>query len=131
MEETGGLADDGIFVGADEFGGSVLEGFRSFGGVAHDEHGLAQAGGLFLYAAGVGEEEVATVHGPDKSRIFEGLDEMDVGVALEKAADGFGDVWVEMDGIDELAVGVSLGKAEDGGADGLDALSEVFRGGVR
>ena len=44
-------------VGADEADGACFDGFGAFGDGAQDQHGFAQRRGLFLDAAGIGEDK--------------------------------------------------------------------------
>ena len=107
-------------VGAHEVDGTALEGFGTFGGVAHHEDGLAQAGGFFLDAAAVGEDDGGFLHQIDELQVLEGLDEEEVlsltpalsqgeGVHSRKhLMDGLAHVGVEVHRIDEIHVGVFL-----------------------
>lgn len=61
-EERGGLGDDGVFVGVDEFDGAVADSLGALGGVTHDKHGLAQGGGFLLHSAGIGDHKLGAVH---------------------------------------------------------------------
>ncbi len=65
---SGGVGQKFFGLTADEFGvcshkfyGSCVQGFRPFGSFAHDKHGLAQAGGFLLYAAGIGQDDGGAV----------------------------------------------------------------------
>ena len=51
------LGDGGHFC-TNQFDGAGLYGFGAFGGVAHDQHGLAKRRRLFLDAAGIGQDDV-------------------------------------------------------------------------
>ena len=58
VEKPGDFPNYEVVIGADQPYCSSLEGFRAFGGVSHHEHRLAETGGLFLYAAGIGEHQI-------------------------------------------------------------------------
>lgn len=128
FEQAGDVCLDGVAFCPDEEDGAGLDGFGAFGGVAHDEDGFAEAGGFFLYAAGVGEDEGGAVHERDEREVGQGFDEVDVGVCVgpEDAVDGLADVGVEVDGVDEVGFGVFFGEACDGLADVFKALAEAF-----
>lgn len=56
-EQAAELAVDGILLGADELQRASGHALGALGGVAHDEHRLARAQGLFLDTAGIREDE--------------------------------------------------------------------------
>ena len=112
VEEGADFADDEVVVGAHEVDGAALEGFGTLGGVAHHEDGLAQARGLFLDAATVGEDDGGFLHQIDELQVLEGLDEEEVAILGEVFAEhlvnGLAHVGVEVHRIDEVHVGVFL-----------------------
>ena len=112
VEEGADFADDEVVVGAHEVDGAALEGFGTLGGVAHHEDGLAQAGGLFLDAAAVGEDDGGFLHQIDELEVLQRLDEEEVAVLgevfAEHLVDGLAHVGVEVHRIDEVYVGVFL-----------------------
>ena len=55
VQEAGGFGDDAVFGGADQFDRAGFDGFGAFGLGAQDQDGLAERGGLFLDAAGIGD----------------------------------------------------------------------------
>lgn len=61
-EQAAELAVDEVLLGADELQRAGCNALGTLGGVAHDEHRLTQTRGLLLYAAGVGEDEMARGH---------------------------------------------------------------------
>ena len=80
VEESAHLIDNQVVVGAHEMDGAALEGFWALGGVAHDEDGLPEAGGLFLDAAGVGEDHGRFLHQVHELEVLQGFDEEEVGM---------------------------------------------------
>lgn len=130
VDEGGDFADDAVVVGADEADGAGGEGFGAFGGVAHHEDGLAEAGGFFLNAAAVGEDDGGFFHEEDERQVFEGLDEVHVAEVVEAFAEHFVDgaahVGIEVHRVDEVDVGIFLCQALDGAAHADEAVAEVF-----
>lgn len=61
-EQTAELAVDDVLLGAHEFQSAGFYALGTLGGVSHDEDRLSQARRLLLYAARVGEDEVARGH---------------------------------------------------------------------
>ena len=112
VEKGADFADDEVVVGAHEVDGAALEGFGTFGGVAHHEDRLAQTGGLFLDAAAVGEDDGGLLHQIDELEVLEGLDEEEVAVLgevfAEHLVDGLAHVGIEVHRIDEIHVGIFL-----------------------
>ena len=76
---------DRRLVGADQPHGAGRHRLGPLGGVAHDQHRLAERGRLLLHAAGVGEDQVRAVHQVDEGQVVERLDQVDVGDAAEQA----------------------------------------------
>ena len=130
VEKEAGCVDDAVEVSSDELDRAGADGFGAFGGVAHDEHGLAQAGGFFLDAAAVGEDDVAFLHQVDETQVFERFDEVHVAqvseVGAEDVVDGAAHVGVEVHGVDEVHFGVAFGQRLDGTAHREEAFAEVF-----
>ena len=78
IEEGAYFINYKVVVGADEVYCAALEGFGTFGGVAHHEDGLAQTGGLFLDAAAVGEDDGGFLHQIDELQVLERFDQKHV-----------------------------------------------------
>lgn len=125
-EQTAELAVDYVLLGADELkraGGNAL---GALGGVAHDEHRLAQTRGLFLDAAGVGEDEVARGHEVVEVENLERVDDMQAVEAVELFVRRLTDEWVHVDGVDRLGVGALLHHAADGAEHAVHGLAQVL-----
>ena len=117
IQQRGNLAYDEVMIGAHQMDGAALEGFRAFGGVAHHEDGLAQAGGLFLDAAGVGEDNRTLLHQIDELQILERFDEEEVGTSeifAKHLMDGLAHVGIEVHRIDEIHIRVLLAEVLHG-----------------
>lgn len=125
-EEPAELAIDHILLGADELqraGGNALGALR---GVAHDEHRLAQARGLLLDAARVGEDEVARRHEVVEVENLERVDDVQAVEAVELLVCSLADEWVHVDGVDRLGVGVLPHHAADGSEHAVHGLAQVL-----
>ena len=75
-EQAAELAINHILLGAHELEGARGHALGALGGVAHDEHRLAQARGLLLDAARVGEDEMARGHEVVEVEHLERVDDM-------------------------------------------------------
>lgn len=130
VEQGADGAGDAVEVGADKADGACSDGLGAFGGVAHDEYGLAQAGGFLLDAAAVGEDDVALGHEVDETQVFERLDEVHVAqvgeVGAEDVVDGLSYVGVEVHGVDEVYFRVAFCQRLDGPAHREEAGAEVL-----
>lgn len=122
-EQAAKLAVDDVLLGADEFqraGGNAL---GALGGVSHDEHRLAQARGLLLDAARIGEDEVARRHEVVEVEHLERVDDVEPVEAVELLVGGLADERVHVDGVDCLGVGVLLHHAADGSEHAMHGLA--------
>ena len=130
FEEAGDFVHDQVVVGAHQFHGAGVECFGALRGIAHHEHGLAQAGGLFLDAAGVGEDDGRFLHQVHELEVLEGFDEEEVGidrqVLPENLADGLAHVRVQVHGVDEVHPGILLAQVLHGGDHADEAFAEVL-----
>ncbi len=130
LEEAADFGDDEVVVGTDEFDGAGVEGFGALGGVAHHEDRFSEAGGFFLDAAGVGEDEGALLHQVDEFQVLEGLDEEEVFVCgevfAEDLVDGFAHVGVEVHWVHEIHLWILLAKVFHGGDHGDESVAEVL-----
>ncbi len=125
-EKATELAVDDVLLGADELqraGGHALGALR---GVAHDEHRLAQARGLLLDAAGVGEDEVARGHEVVEVEHLERVDDMQAVEAVQLLVRRLADERIHVDGVDRLGVGMLLHHAADGAEHALHGLAQVL-----
>lgn len=125
-EQSAELAVDHVLLGADELqraGGNAL---GALGGVAHDEHRLAQARGLLLDAARVGEDEVARRHKVVEVEHLERVDDVQAVEAVELLVGGLADERVHVDGVDSLSIGVLLHHAADGAEHAVHGLAQVL-----
>ena len=125
-EQGADFGDNFFGIGADELDGAGVDAFGAFGGVAHHEHGLAETGGFFLDAAGIGEHDAAGIHQGDEVAIVLGRDEPDVVVVAELLVDRSLDVGVEVHRIDEAVIREATGEGAQRGADLIEAAAEVF-----
>ena len=96
------LAVDGLLLGADELQRACCHALGTLGGVAHDEHGLAQARGLLLDAARVGEDDVADGHEVVEVENLERVDDMQPFEAVKLLVRRLADERVHVDGVDRL-----------------------------
>lgn len=125
-EKAAELAVDYVLLGTDELqraGGNAL---GALGGVAHDEHRLAQARGLLLDAARVGKDEVARRHEVVEVEHLERVDDVQAVEAVELLVGRLADERVHVDGVDCLGVGVLLHHAADGAEHAMHGLAQVL-----
>lgn len=120
------LAVDGLLLGADELQRTCCHALGTLGGVAHDEHGLAQARGLLLDAARVGEDDVADGHEVVEVENLERVDDMQPVEAVKLLVRRLADERVHVDGVDRLGVGVLLHHAADGAKHAVHRLAQVL-----
>lgn len=120
------LAVDGLLLGTDEFQRACCHALGTLGGVAHDEHGLAQARGLLLDAARVGEDEVTRCHEVVEVEHLERVDDVQAVEAVELLMGRLSDERVHVDGVDRLGVGVLLHHAADGAEHAVHGLAQVL-----
>lgn len=120
------LAVDGLLLGADELQRACCHALGTLGGVAHDEHGLAQARGLLLDAARVGEDDVADGHEVVEVENLERVDDMQPVEAVQLLVRRLADERVHVDGVDCLGVGVLLHHAADGAEHAAHRLAQVL-----
>lgn len=125
-EQATELAVDDVLLGADELQRAGGHALGALGGVAHDEHRLAQARGLLLYAARVGEDEVARGHEVVEVEHLERVDDVQAVEAVEFLVRRLADERVHMDGVDRLGVGVFLHHAADGAEHAVHGLAKVL-----
>ena len=125
-EKATELTVDDLLLCADELqraGGNAL---GTLGGVAHHEHGLAQARRLLLDAAGVGQDEVARGHEVVEVEHLERVDDVKSVEAVELLVRRLADERVHVDGVDRLGVGVLLHHAADGAEHAVHGLAQVL-----
>ena len=125
-EQAAELAVDHVLLGADELQRAGGHALGALGGVAHDEHGLAQARGLLLDAARVGEDEVAGGHEVVEVENLERVDDVQAVEAVQLLVRRLADERVHVDGVDSLGVGVLLHHAADGAEHAVHGLSQVL-----
>lgn len=125
-EQAAELTVDDIFFGADELQRAGRHALGALGGVAHYEHRLAQARGLLLNAAGVGEDEVARGHEVMEVEHLERVDDVQAVEAVELLVRRLADDRVHVDGVDRLGVGVLLHHAADGAEHAVHGLAQVL-----
>lgn len=125
-EKAAELAVDDVLLGADEFQGAGGNALGALGGVAHDEHRLAQARGLLLDAARVGEDEVARRHEVVEVEHLERVDDVQAVETVQLLVGGLADERVHVDGVDRLGVGVLPHHAADGAEHAVHGLAQVL-----
>lgn len=125
-EKTAELTVDHVLLGAHELQRAGGHALGTLGGVAHDEHGLAQARGLLLDAARVGEDEVAGGHEVVEVEHLERVDDVQAAEAVELLVGRLADERVHVDGVDRLGVGMLLHHAADGAEHAVHGLAQVL-----
>ena len=125
-KQSAELAVDHVLLGADELQRAGRNALGALGGVSHDEHRLAQARGLLLDAAGVGEDEVARRHEVVEVEHLERVDDVQAVEAVELLVRRLADERVHVDGVDCLGVGVLLHHAADGAEHAVHGLAQVL-----
>ena len=125
-EQAAELAVDDVLLGADELQRAGCHALGALGGVAHDEHRLAQARGLLLDAAGVGEDEVARRHEVVEVEHLERVDDVEPVEAVELLVRRLADERVHVDGVDRLGVRMLLHHAADGAEHAVHGLAQVL-----
>lgn len=125
-EQAAELAVDDVLLGTDELQRASGNALGALGGVAHDEHRLAQARGLLLDTAGVGEDEVARGHEVVEVENLERVDDMEPVEAVKLLVRRLADERVHVDGVNRLGVGVLLHHAADGAEHAVHGLAQVL-----
>lgn len=125
-EQTAELAVDDVLLGADELQRAGGHALGALGGVAHDEHRLAQARGLLLDAARVGEDEVARRHEVVEVEHLERVDDVEPVEAVQLLVRRLADERVHVDGVDSLGVRMLLHHAADGAEHAVHGLAQVL-----
>lgn len=125
-EQAAELAVDHVLLGADELQRAGRHALGALRGVAHDEHRLAQARGLLLDAAGIGEDEVARGHEVVEIEHLERVDDVQAVEAVELLVGGLADERVHVDGVDRLGVRMLLHHAADGAEHAVHGLAQVL-----
>lgn len=125
-EQAAELTVDDVLLGADELQRAGRHALGSLGGVSHDEHWLAQARGLLLDAARIGEDEVAGGHEVVEVEHLERVDDVQAVEAVQLLVRGFADERVHVDGVDRLCVRMLLHHAADGAEHTVHGLAQVL-----
>ena len=125
-EQAAELTVDHVLLGAHELQRAGGHALGTLGGVAHDEHGLAQARGLLLDAARVGEDEVAGGHEVVEVEHLERVDDVQAAEAVELLVGRLADERVHVDGVDRPGVGMLLHHAADGAEHAVHGLAQVL-----
>lgn len=120
------FAIDHILLGAYELERTGSHALGALGGVAHDEHRLAQARRLLLNAARVGEDEVACRHEVVEVEHLERVDDVQAVEAVELLVGGLANERVHVDGVDCLGVRMLLHHAADGAEHAVHGLAKVL-----
>lgn len=125
-EQAAKLAVDHVLRGADQLQRSGGDSLGALGGVPHDEDRLAQARGLLLDAARVGEDEVTRGHEVVEVENLEWVDDVKPIEAVELLVRRLANERVHVDGIDRLGVGMLLHHAADGAEHAVHGLAQVL-----
>ena len=125
-EKTTELTVDDVLLGADELQRASGHALGALGGVAHDEHWLTQTRSLLLYAAGVGEDEMARRHEVVEVEHLERVDDVQAVEAVQFLVRCLADERVHVDGVDRLGVGVLLHHAADGAEHAVHGFAQVL-----
>lgn len=125
-EQAAELAVDDVLLGADELKRAGSYALGALSGVTHDEHRLAQARGLLLDAARVGEDEVARRHEVVEVEHLERVDDVEPVEAVELLVGRLSDERVHVDGVDSLGVGMLHHHAADGAEHAMHGLAQVL-----
>ena len=125
-EQPAELAVDYALLGADELQRAGGHALGALGGVSHDEHRLAQARGLLLDTARVGEDEVARRHEVVEVEHLERVDDMQPVEAVKLLMRRLANERVHVDGVDRLGVGVLLHYAANGAKHAVHGLAQVL-----
>lgn len=125
-EQAAELAVDDVLLGADELQRAGSDSLGALGGVAHHEHGLAQARGLLLDAARVCQDEVARGHEVVEVENLERVDDMQAVEAVKLLVRRLADERVHVDGIDRLGVRMLLHHAADGAKHAVHGLAQIL-----
>ena len=125
-EQTAELAIDDVLLGADELKRAGGHALGALGGVAHDEHRLAQARGLLLDTARVGEDEVARRHEVVEVENLERIDNVEPVEAVKLLVRRLADERVHVDGVDCLCVRMLLHHSADGAEHAVHGLAQVL-----
>lgn len=125
-KQSAELMVDDVLLSADELQRAGRNALGALGGVAHDEHRLAQARGLLLDAAGVGEDEVARRHEVVEVENLERVDDVQAVEAVELLVRSLADERVHVDGVDCLCVRMLLHHAADGAEHAVHGLAKVL-----
>ena len=125
-EKAAELAVNDVLLCADELQRAGRHALGALRGVAHDEHRLAQARGLLLDAAGIGEDEVARGHEVVEVEHLERVDDVQAVEAVELLVGGLSDERVHVDGVDCLCIRMLLHHAADGAEHAVHGLAQVL-----
>lgn len=125
-EQAAELVVDDVLLGADELQRAGRNALGALGGVAHDEHRLAQARGLLLDAARVGEDEVARRHEVVEVEHLERVDDTQAVEAVQLLVGRLADERVHVNGVDRLGAGVLLHHTADGAEQAVHGLAQVL-----
>ena len=126
VEQAGELSVDGPLLGADEAEGPGLHALGALGGVAHDEHGLAETWRLLLDAAGVGEDEVRASHEVVEVNDLQRVDDAQAVEAVQFLVRRLPHLRVHVYGVDGLGVRPLLHDPADGAEHAVHGLAQVL-----
>lgn len=126
VQQAGELAVDGLLLGADEAQRAGLHALGPLGGVAHDEHGLAERGRLLLDAAGVGEDQVRARHEVMEVHDLERVDDAQAVEAVELLVGGPPHQRVHVYRVYGLRIGPLLHDAAYGAEHAVHGLAQVL-----
>ena len=125
-QKAGRLGDDEISVRADEFGRPRRDALGALRSLAQDQNGLAEARGLLLDAARVGEDDGRFLFQLDEWDVVLRLDKPDARVAAEDGAEGVSNDGVAVPRHNGDGVGEIVHQPEHGAADAGHRLAPVL-----
>lgn len=125
-KQSAELMVDDVLLGADELQRTGTHALGTLRGIAHDKHRFAQARGLLLDAAGIGEDEVARRHEVVEVENLERVDDVQAIEAVELLVRSLADERVHVDGVDCLCVRMLFHHAADGAEHAVHGLAKVL-----
>ena len=126
VEQAGELAIDGLPLGAHQTQRARLDALGALGGVAHDEHGLAETWRLLLDATGVGEDEVRASHEVVEVNDLQRVDDAQAVEAVQFLVRRLPHLGVHVYGVDGLGVRPLLHDATYRAEHAVHGLAQVL-----
>ena len=125
-EEVFGFADNVLHVRADESECARSDALWALGLAPQDEDRLAEGGGLFLHAAGIGEDESALTEGGEELVVVERFAELDAGLIGENGSHIFTHRGIRMKREEKVNLGVHFREVLDGKGHRAHGRTNIF-----